>query len=68
MRLPQIEIRRHPRCPETHALVIVTVRGRCYSCTWANESDEPPITQAQALDAWKNDRQSFALYNCMVGV
>ncbi len=62
MRGPQIEIKRHPRYPETHAIVIVTVRGRCYFCTWANDVQDDPITQEQALAAWKEDRRSFLPY------
>jgi hypothetical protein len=59
----QVEIKRHPRLPETHARVIVTTgRGLCYFTDWANASDDQPITQSQATKAWKEDRKSFAPY------
>jgi hypothetical protein len=56
----QIEIRRHPRFPETHDLVVVTTaQGRCYAATWAND---PAITQERIRQTWKYARHSFQLY------
>lgn len=53
----QVEIRKHPRYPETHRRAIVTTaRGYCYYCDWA----EPwPADEEAVIKVWKEDRAAF---------
>lgn len=52
----QVEIRPHPRAPETHRRAVVTTqKGRCYYCDWA----EPWPTEEVVRQTWENDRRAF---------
>jgi hypothetical protein len=54
----QVEVRRHPRLPETHFIGVVTTRrGLCYCCTWAGEVSEETVRQT-----WAKDRKAFDPY------
>ena len=58
---PAIEIKRHPRHPETHARVVVTTkRGLCYFADWADEGQG--VSTESALKSWQEDRKSFLPY------
>ena len=51
-----VEIRRHPRHPETHwQAIVTTARGYCYACTWAGE----PPTEETVRRAWREVRKAF---------
>lgn len=57
----EVEVRPHPRLPETHwQAIVTTARGYCYSCTWAG--DRP--TDETVRQAWREDRRAFDPYNC----
>jgi hypothetical protein len=59
----QIEIKKHPRYPGTHSVVIVTTaRGRVFACDWAGTPSE-----ADAHYAWECDRRNFKPYDTTTG-
>ena len=58
MKTPRIEIQNHPTS-EAHKLVkVYTASGRVYAATYA----EPYPTEAEALQAWTENRKDFPPY------